>query len=205
MRIGSQRGIFTLRRRVQVGVTASNEPNFIWQDWRPDIFCEVSVKRGKEQFDPIAKKRYSEEVWQFRTRYDEIVGIDATMKIAHEGNSFDIKAIMPDGQRHWDCLIEATVTDGALGGPALTIAITSFIDLGVVGSAYQLQIEASGGAAPYQFDVASGSVPGLEIDGAGLISGTPTTAGSFPLSIQVTDSTGATETLPSFEIVVEAA
>lgn len=206
MRIGSQRAIFTLRRRVQLGVTESNDPKFVWQDWRPDIFCEVSTKRGKEQFDPVGKKRYSEDIWQFRTRYDEVVGIDATMKIFHEGNLYDIKAILPDAQMHWDCLIEATLVDGALGGEPLTPAITDFIEIGIVGEAYSgLQIAVSGGAGPYTFSAESGMmVPGLSIDGAtGSIAGTPTTAGTFPISIEVVDSSGARETLPTFEITVE--
>lgn len=196
----------TVRRRVQIGTNAANEPNFVWQDWRPDVFCQVGVKRGKEQFDPIGKKRYSEDVWQFRTRYDEVKGIDAAMKIAHEGNIYDIKAILPDGQKQWDCVIEATVLDGALGGKPLTAAISVLIAGGIVGQSYDpLSIEVTGGTAPYVFTTESSMmVPGLSIDmNTGIISGTPTFAGTFPISIQVSDAEGDSETLPTFNIEVE--
>src|SRR3546814_2213389 len=81
-------------------------------DWSSDV-CSSDL------FDPVGRKRYSEDIWQFRTRYDEVKGLDATMKIFHEGNTYDIKAILPDGQSRWDCVIEATVQDGALGGKPL--------------------------------------------------------------------------------------
>ena len=207
MRIGSQRNLFTLQRRVQVGVTVALEPNWVWQDWRPDIFCEVTVKRGKEWFDPNGNKRLSEDVWQFRTRYDEVLGISADMQIVHENNVYDIKALLPDGQYHRDIIIEATLQDGAVGGEALTAAITSFIETGIVGDVYAgLQIEAVGGRTPYSFVVESGCLPpGLAIDATGLISGTPTVAGVYPVSVDVVDADGARDTLPTFNIEIEDA
>lgn len=207
MRIGSQRNLFTLQRRVQVGLTVAFEPNWVWQDWRPDIFCEVTVKRGKEWFDPNGNKRLSEDVWQFRTRYDEVLGISADMQIVHENNVYDIKALLPDGQYQRDIVIEATLQDGAVGGRALTAAITSFIEPGIVGEGYTgLQIEAAGGRAPYSFVVESGSLPpGLAINASGLISGTPTVAGTYPVSVDVVDADGAHDTLPTFNIVIEDA
>ena len=52
---------------------------------------------------------------------------------------------------------------------------------------------ASNGAAPYTYAVTAGALPaGLTISTAGLISGTPTTAGPATFTITATDSTGAT-------------
>lgn len=49
-----------------------------------------------------------------------------------------------------------------------------------VGVADRQQITASGGARPYSFAVTSGTLPsGLTLSGGGLMSGTPTVAGSF--------------------------
>ncbi|WP_163987446.1 phage head completion protein [Rhizobium lusitanum] len=194
----------TVRRRVQVGTNAANEPNFVWQDWRPDIFCEVTLKRGKEQFDPVGKKRYAEDVWQFRTRYDEVRGLDAAMKILHEGNTYDIKAILPDGQKQWDCVIEATLQDGALGGTALLAQILTMIPTGIVGQPYDdLAIDVAGGTQPYSL-VASGLPPGLALDPVtAIISGTPSTPGAFSVEIGVTDASGLHEDLPAFDILVE--
>ncbi|GAA0221902.1 hypothetical protein GCM10010492_20030 [Saccharothrix mutabilis subsp. mutabilis] len=61
---------------------------------------------------------------------------------------------------------------------------------GTVGTATSLQLKASGGTPPYSF-AATGLPPGLSIAPAtGLISGTPTTAGSYSVTATVTDSAG---------------
>jgi head-tail adaptor len=207
MRIGSQRNLITIQRRVQLGVSKANEPNFVWQDWRADISCEVDVRRGKEQFDVSSKQRYSEEVYRFRTRYDEVLGADAAMRVSHEGQLFDIKAILPDGQRHWDCIIECTLQDGKLQPAPLSMSIFTEIYEGKVGVVYSgITATAAGGTAPYTFSLKSGSVPGLTLSpSTGTLSGTPSTAGTFPIEIQVTDDASAVDVLPIFDLIVEAA
>jgi hypothetical protein len=62
---------------------------------------------------------------------------------------------------------------------------------GTVGTATSLQLAASGGTAPYTW-TATGLPPGLSISSAGLISGTPTTAGSYSVTVTARDSAGAT-------------
>ena len=59
-----------------------------------------------------------------------------------------------------------------------------------VNVAYSQTLGASGGTAPYQFTVASGTLPpGLSLNATtGVLSGRPTTAGSFSATIQATDS-----------------
>lgn len=61
------------------------------------------------------------------------------------------------------------------------------------GSAYSHRFTASGGAAPYAFRLASGTLPeGLTLETVGTLSGTPTEAGDFTFEVGVTDSsTGA--------------
>jgi hypothetical protein len=53
-----------------------------------------------------------------------------------------------------------------------------------------LQLSASGGTAPYQW-TAAGLPTGLSITTSGLISGTPTTRGTFTVTVTAIDSVGA--------------
>ena len=58
----------------------------------------------------------------------------------------------------------------------------------VLGETYAVQLDAVGGTTPYQFSVASGSLPaGLTLSGTS-ISGTPSTTGSSTFFLRVTDS-----------------
>ncbi|HVP00135.1 MAG TPA: Ig domain-containing protein [Bryobacteraceae bacterium] len=64
---------------------------------------------------------------------------------------------------------------------------------GTVGTAYSQALTAAGGQAPYTWSVAAGNPPGgLTLDPAsGVLSGTPTAAGTFAFTAQVADATGA--------------
>jgi hypothetical protein len=64
--------------------------------------------------------------------------------------------------------------------------------------------QASGGAPPYTFAVSTGSLPlGIVLNpSTGVLSGTPTTAGSSMFTIQVTDSVGTTVHTQSLSISV---
>ncbi len=73
-------------------------------------------------------------------------------------------------------------------GP-LTLVSTSPIPDAEVGVPYNYQFQATGGELPYTWTLLSGSLPtGLTLTSAGLLSGTPTAAGSFSPSIQVQES-----------------
>jgi Putative Ig domain len=81
---------------------------------------------------------------------------------------------------------------------------------GFVGTAYSATISVTGGIAPYTWTVASGSLPpGLSLTNANTptvtIGGTPTTVGTFPFTIQVKDSAGATFTSGQLSIQIQAA
>jgi len=70
---------------------------------------------------------------------------------------------------------------------------------GMVNTAYSQQLTAAGGVAPYTVVLDTGSAlpPGLALNN-GLISGTPTTAGTTSFVIKVTDSTGSTPAVKLF-------
>jgi uncharacterized protein YhjY with autotransporter beta-barrel domain len=80
----------------------------------------------------------------------------------------------------------------APAAPTITIAPVT-LPAGQVGQAYSGTLTASGGTAPYTFNVSAGALPpGLSMSSAGVLSGQPTTAGTFNVTIAATDSsTGA--------------
>lgn len=74
----------------------------------------------------------------------------------------------------------------------LVLAIeTKSLPDGVVGESYSQTLVASGGSAPYRWDLKSGKLPdGLIFSEAGVISGTPTTAGEIAFEARATDQSG---------------
>jgi hypothetical protein len=72
---------------------------------------------------------------------------------------------------------------------------TAALPNGVLGSAYSTALSASGGLAPYAYEIASGSLPdGLTLASDGTITGTPTTAATSTVTIRVTDSSSVPQT-----------
>ena len=79
------------------------------------------------------------------------------------------------------------------GGP-LAVATPS-LTTGAVGTAYTQTLTATGGTAPYTWSVSSNLPTGLSLNaGSGVISGTPTVAGTSDITVKVTDAKGATAT-----------
>jgi hypothetical protein len=78
----------------------------------------------------------------------------------------------------------------AISGGTLKIT-TATAAVGTVGTAYNFQVEATGGVPPYTWAAATGpTLPaGLSLSSAGVVSGTPTAAGTFAPTIAVTDET----------------
>jgi hypothetical protein len=90
---------------------------------------------------------------------------------------------------------------------AMPLSITTeSLPMGTVGTAYSHTLVATGGTAPYRWSVAMGSsVPaGLTLSASGVLSGTPTVAGTSNVTIQLGDSRGATAT-KVFALTINAA
>jgi hypothetical protein len=82
-----------------------------------------------------------------------------------------------------------------------TISLTTGNPVNAIqGVAYNQQLTATGGSAPYSFAFAPASLslealpPGLNLSSTGLISGTPLSTGSYSFKVTVTDNAGKTYT-----------
>ncbi|WP_433372608.1 putative Ig domain-containing protein [Streptosporangium sp. CA-115845] len=75
---------------------------------------------------------------------------------------------------------------------------------GQVGVSYSVPLTVSGGTAPYVWSVSAGSLPpGLTLNtSTGLLSGTPTTTGSYPVTFQVVDAAGLAATQSATLVMV---
>ncbi|MCS7026039.1 MAG: Ig domain-containing protein [Bryobacteraceae bacterium] len=78
---------------------------------------------------------------------------------------------------------------------ALSITTASPLAPATAGSAYVQTIAATGGFAPYTFSLVAGALPtGLTLNAQGILAGTPTAAGAFNFTVQVTDANRGTAT-----------
>jgi hypothetical protein len=73
-----------------------------------------------------------------------------------------------------------------------------------VGALYSVTLTASGGTTPYTWSVNAGTLPpGITLSSAGVLSGKPTTAGSYSFSVNVIDQNGGISTA-SITLVVSS-
>jgi hypothetical protein len=81
--------------------------------------------------------------------------------------------------------------------PPVPLALSCAASTGVVGVAYSSSLVATGGVPTYTFSIIAGSLPtGLSLNSTtGAITGLPTTAGSFPFTAQVMDSSGGSSNM----------
>src|SRR5262249_29969835 len=82
--------------------------------------------------------------------------------------------------------LSVTITDGttapSIGGPATVDAVQ--------GTPFNLQLNVTGGSGPFSLSLASGILPaGVSLNASsGPISRTPTAAGIYPITLQLSDS-----------------
>jgi uncharacterized repeat protein (TIGR01451 family) len=91
--------------------------------------------------------------------------------------------------------------------PPLVITTTSPLPQATIGTPYSVTLAATGGTGgPYTWTLASGTLPaGLTLSPGGVISGTPTAAGTTTFSVSVGDPTTGAFTLTVAPVVTAAA
>jgi hypothetical protein len=117
------------------------------------------------------------------------------MSLAQYDSTSAILSGTPTTAGNYTFRIRARSTSGAQTARTYTVAIlaiTNFASAPVPkkGTAYSFQLAGSGGTPPYVFSLVSGSLPdGLTLSSTGLISGTPTAAGTSNFVLGIHDAT----------------
>jgi|GEM_PF-3902505 len=89
---------------------------------------------------------------------------------------------------HQNSVLTVSLIDNVSGTPVIASPVAK---TATSAASCELALSATGGTPPYQWIIASGSLPaGLVLDSAGVIFGTPSTAGRFSFAVTATDSTG---------------
>ncbi len=121
--------------------------------------------------------------FQLRSSVGAIVGTASTQ------GSYPVSVQVTDAAGHSATAgLSLTVT-----GTSMALAITNtFLPGADVSAPYSTALAATGGVAPYHWSLVSGSLPsGIQLQSSsGILNGTAVLAGSYPLSIQVTDVSG---------------
>jgi hypothetical protein len=81
------------------------------------------------------------------------------------------------------------VAEVDVSAPALGLTPAT-LDPDETGTPIDIMFASSGGTSPYTFTLVSTAVPGLSLSASGDLSGTPTAAGTYPVEIEATDSSG---------------
>ena len=107
----------------------------------------------------------------------------------------------PTSAGTYSVAIQVTDANAQATSTAYTLKITSLsittatLPKGVVGAAYTKNLAATGGTTPYSWSLISGNLPpGLALDTSGALTGTPTAAGAFTFTVQVSDVNGQIDT-----------
>lgn len=131
------------------------------------------------------------------------------------GMSFSSGGVLsgtPTAAGVFNMTVTATDANGQSGSRAYALTIASptlsidptTLPGGTAGTPYSATLTGSGGASPYSFSLLSGALPvGVSFSSAGVFSGTPVTAGTFNMTVRVTDANGFTAD-QAYSIVIAA-
>ncbi|HLH07365.1 MAG TPA: DUF4082 domain-containing protein [Terriglobales bacterium] len=123
---------------------------------------------------------------------------DITSQVAWASSNTSVATITSSGLVSVLAAGSSTITaslNSIAGGTTLTGQVgvlgitTATLPTGIVNGSYSTTLSASGGVPPYSWTLVSGTLPsGLTLSSGGILSGTPTVAGTFSFTVQVADS-----------------
>lgn len=158
-----------------------------------------SITLPERYWGPLQSGTKSAIMWNFPNAtavnvrgvfYGSLFAPDAAVSIDNvtfEGDVVAKTATITSGRyglAHWTTAIPCTLGALSVQGPGS-------LANGQVGIAYSATMDGSGGSPAYTWAV-SGLPAGLTMTSAGVVSGTPTTAGVYTATFTVTDAVGAT-------------
>jgi beta-lactamase superfamily II metal-dependent hydrolase/predicted extracellular nuclease len=125
--------------------------------------------------------------------------VTGTFSLVGLASQFDTSAPFDSGYQ----IITRSLADITPSGPSCSpITIGGSLANGVVGTTYSQTLTATGGTAPYTFTILTGSLPaGLQLSGDGVVSGTPTLAGTSNVTI-LAAATGGCSGSAAFPVTV---
>ncbi len=85
-----------------------------------------------------------------------------------------------------------TTYSGSLTAMLPLVVATLNLPQAVATTYYSTALAATGGLPPYTWSVTAGLPSGIQVSTAGVISGTPTASGTYPIAVQVTDADNET-------------
>jgi hypothetical protein len=89
-----------------------------------------------------------------------------------------------------------------VGCPTITVTLPG-VTSGTINVPFSQSFSQSGAVGTATFTIASGTLPtGLTLASSGLLTGTPTQTGSFPITVRVTDSTSCTATSATYTLTI---
>jgi hypothetical protein len=100
--------------------------------------------------------------------------------------------------------VRATDANGCIGETAYTLTINCQaitvtppgVTSAIVGMPFSQDFTQTGAIGGATFAITSGTIPGLALSSGGVLSGIPTTPGTFPITVTVTDGNGCTGSTP---------
>lgn len=132
-------------------------------------------------------------------------GVLSGTAMATDAGSYNLTVQLTDSGTATPLTATKALTLTINAAPAIQFTTTSLVQ-GVYNQAYTATVAATGGAGTLTYSLASGPLPtGLTLSPAGLIAGTPTVAGTFPIMVKAADAFGdsATQSL-SLKVVYPA-